>query len=556
MNGFRKVKRWIRNKSDVTAIDNGCWFDEEAGLRVVEFFHKYIRHSKGEWAGRPFELINKRIELPKKIIKAVGEWSRWEHDEIIMPLFGWKRRDGTRRFRRGYIEIPRKNGKSTLISGIGLYMTIGDQENGAEVYAAAVDKSQAYIVFGEARNMLDSSPELKKYMNSFRYTISVRKTNSFFHVLSADVPTKHGLNSHCNLIDELHAHKSGELFDVLIGGTGARRQPLTLSITTAGYDRKSKCWEEHEYGRKINDGIIKDDSFFAYISGIKEDEDWTNPVIWAKASPNIGVSLKLDFLKEEFKHAKESARYENTFKRLYLDMWTSQDVKFLSIERWAACSGEINIEQLKARTCFGGLDLSSTLDITAFVLLFPPENEGDKWVVLPYFWIPEDTIYFRAKKDRIPYDIWTKQEYIMSTPGNVIDDGFIKQFIVDLRDKFQIQEIGFDPWNATQISLQLESAGLKMVPVRQGFASMSPPTKQFEKMIIGCELNHGDNEVLNWMADNLAVREDPAGNLKPDKNKSTEKIDGIVALIIAIDRAMRSIGEEKSVYADRGVITF
>lgn len=512
------------------------WFDEAAADRAVQFFEQYLRHVKGKWAGVPFELMD------------------WQRDKIIRPLFGWKRMDGTRKYRVAYIEIPRKNGKSTLAAGIALYLLTADGEPGSEVYSAAADREQAAIVFETAKAMVEASPALRKRAQIYKRSIVVPKTRSSYKVLSADAPTKHGLNAHGIIFDELHAQPNRELWDVLTTSTGAREQPLVVAITTAGYDRNSICWEQHDYARKVLDGIIDDPSFFAYIAAANEDDDWTDPKVWAKANPGLGVSVKQEYLEQECKRAKEVPAYQNTFRRLHLNQWTQQETRWMDMTAWDASAGLLRDHELPGRIAYGGLDLSSTTDISAFVLVFPPDESGGGYRVLPTFWMPEDTMREHQKRDRVPYDVWVREGWIKTTPGNVINYGFIRREINRLANIYNIAEIGADPWNATQLLVDLEGDGFTIVAIRQGFASMSAPTKELMNLVLAKKLIHGGNPVLRWMADNLVVKTDPAGNIKPDKAKSTQRIDGIVALIMALDRAVRN-ENKPSVYEDRGILT-
>ena len=336
------------------------WFDKDAANLAVRFFEKLLLHSKGEWAGKPFKLQD------------------WQREDIIRPLFGWKRKDApkiedcTRRYRTAYIEIPRKNGKSTLCAGLALYLLFADGEPGAEVYSAAADTDQARIVFEEAQRMVETSPALSEHGQIYRRSIIVKSERSTYRVISADAHTKHGFNAHGIVFDELHAQPNRELWDVLNTSTGARRQPLMIMITTAGvYDPNSICWEQHEYARQVLNGAIDDPSYFAYIAAADEDDDWTSPVVWAKANPGLGETIKLDYLEAECRRAIQSPAYQNTFRRLHLNQWTSQDERWLDMAAWNACKREF--PDLKGRACFGGLDLASTTDIAAFVLCFPPE---------------------------------------------------------------------------------------------------------------------------------------------------------------------------------------
>ena len=497
---------------------DGYWFDESAAKHVVTFFERYLQHIKGKWGGSSFELMP------------------WQRDDIIRPLFGWKRTDGTRKYRTAYIEIPRKNGKSSLCAGLALYLLLADGEQGGEVYSAAVDRAQAAIVFEAAKQMLVASPALRNRAQPYKRSIVVLGTASKYEVLSADAPSKHGLNASGIVFDELHAQPNRELWDVLTTSTGAREQPLVIAITTAGYDRNSICWEQHEYARRVQSGVIDDPSFFSYIVAADEEDDWRDPKVWAKANPSLGVTITKEYLETEAKRAMEVPAYQNTFRRLHLNQWTQQESRALDIAAWDASAGLVLPERLKGRACFGGLDLASTTDIAALTILFP---DADGYEVLPFFWIPEENMREREARDRVPYSTWVRQGFVAATPGNVIDYAAIRQKINALGGIYNIREIGHDPWNATQVALELDGDGFKMIPIRQGFQSMSPPTKELLRLVMAKKLTHGGNPVLRWMADNLAVKQSPEGNVKPDKDKSMAKIDGIVALIMAIDRATR-----------------
>lgn len=509
------------------------WFDKAAADLAVAFFEKLLVHSKGEWAGQPFKL------------------QEWQREDIIRPLFGWKRADGTRRYRTAYIEIPRKNGKSTLSAGLALYLLFADGEPGAEVYSAAADTDQARIVFEEAQRMVEASPALSEHGKVFRRSIIVKSERSTYRVISADAHTKHGFNAHGIVFDELHAQPNRELWDVLNTSVGARRQPLMIMITTAGvYDPESICWEQHEYARQVLSGVIDDPSYFAYIAAADETDDWTSPVVWAKANPGLGETIKLDYLEAECKRAINSPAYQNTFRRLHLNQWTSQEERWLDMAAWNACKREK--PSLLGRACCGGLDLASTTDIAAYVLCFPPDNDDEPYWLEPFFWIPQDNMIERVRRDRVPYDAWVRDGYIYTTPGNVIDYDYIEGTIKQLALDYEIQETAFDRWGATRIYQKLEESRMTMVQFGQGYASMSPPMKEFLNLILSRRIAHDGNPVLRWMADNVVARIDPAGNIKPDKAKSKARIDGIVAGIMALDRALRYA---PSVYDERGVLT-
>ena len=495
------------------------YFDEAAVDRVLKIFRLHFKHVKGPMAGKPLVL------------------DEWQERDIIRPLFGWKRKsDNTRRYRRAYIEIPRKSGKSTLSAGLGIIGLTADDEMGAEVYSAAADRDQAAIVFDVAKSMVEADAELSRIVRPFRRSMTYEKKGSSYKVLSADAPTKHGLNASMILFDELHAQPNRELWDVLTTSTGARAQPLVIAITTAGFDRHSICWEQHDYAVKVRDGLIQDDSFLPVIYAADEKDDWTDPEIWAKANPGLGKSITLEYLENEAKRAAEVPAYQNTFRRLHLNQWTEQETRWIDMAVWERNS--LDLDDLKGRECFGGLDLASTTDIAAFCLVFPPKEVDGRYQAMWHFWVPEEGIQKRSKADRVSYDVWEREGFIEATEGNITDYDVIRKRINELKAVYNIKEIAYDRWNATQLTTQLEGDGFVMVPFGQGFASMAAPTKELMGLLVGNRMAHGKNPVAKWMASNVTVRTDPAGNQKPDKGKSTERIDGIVAEIMALGRAM------------------
>jgi phage terminase large subunit-like protein len=341
--------------------------------------------------------------------------------------------------------------------------------------------------------------------------------------------------------------------DVLETATGARRQPLIFEITTAGYDRHSICFEHHDYAIKLLESTLQDDSWFAFIAAADEDDDWTDPQVWRKANPSFGISVKQDDLARKAEKAIALPGAQNAFRRMHLNEWTEQAERWIDLAAWDACGGQVELEQLRGRTCFGGLDLSATTDVTALAWVFPPEQDDGLWHVLSRYFVPEDNLRKRAERDRVPYDLWTRQGFIEATPGNVVDYGAIEQRILADSALFQVREIAYDPWNATHIALRLQDEGATMVEFRQGFRSMAAPTRELEKLIVSRKLAHGGNPVTRWMAANVAVAQDPAGNLKPAKDKSTERIDGIVAAIMAIGRAMVA---EEEIHAEYQILVF
>lgn len=538
------------------------FYDAEAAERVVRFFSEYLVHVKGELADQPLEL------------------SEWQKNRIIRPLFGWRRRsDGTRQYRQAFIALPRKNGKSTLAAGIGLYCLTADREPGAEVYSAAADTDQAAIVFDAAKEMVEASPRLEERITVLKRSLVVRRTRSFYRVLSRAARTKHGQNAHAILFDELHAQQNRELWDTLRTGRAGRRQPLLIAITTAGWDRHSICYEVWDYAKKVEQGIIDDPFFLPVIYGIdpadyKDDDTyWQRPEVWAKANPGLGVSVSQSYLEEEAQAAAHSPAAENAFKQLHLNVWTEQAERWMRMDRWDECAGDpIDEAELEGRPCYTALDLSSHLDITAMVHVFPPrsldagaegsgeedEDTADPYIVVPRFFIPEENIRERVRRDKVPYDQWVREGWITATPGEVIDNDAVMAAFDQDAQRFDIREVPFDRWGAREISRELEDRGATVVPFGQGFASMSAPTKELMTLVLQRRIRHGGNPVLRWMASNAAASKDAAGNIKLDKQKSSEKIDGMVALAMALDRAMRNAGKPRtSVYRRkrRGLVT-
>lgn len=509
--------------------------DEVAAFAAELFFETMLVHIEGPLAGEPFVL---------------EPWQR----EIVRELFGRKLPDGRRQYSTLYLEVPRGNGKSTFAAGLALYLLTVGGEYSAKIYSAAADKAQAAIVFETAEKMAAASPVLNARLRAYRNrTMDFAETGSRYIVLSSDAYTKHGLNPSGIIFDELHAQPNRELYDVLRTAMGKRAQPLMVLITTAGYDRTSICWEQHEYARKVAEGIVVDPTWLVRIFAAEETDDWTDPAVWRKANPNYGVSVREEFLRKECATALESPAYQNTFRRLYLNQWTQQETRWLDMAAWDACGGAL--PDLAGRVCYGGLDLASTTDIAALVLAFANTAEGEPHYLLPFFWIPAENMIERERRDRVPYSTWVRQGLVTATPGNVIDYAYIRQQINDLAGLYDLREIAYDPWNATQLSIQLQDDGINMIEMRQGFASLSGPSKELLRLVLSGGVSHGGNPVLRWMADNVTARQDPAGNVKPDKGKSTGRIDGIAASVMAIGRAMLHDPEAGgSVYEDRGVL--
>ena len=452
-----------------------------------------------------------------------------------------------------------KTHNSELAAAIALYLLYADNEPSAEVYGAACDRNQASIVFDVARQMVEMSPALmrrSKIRTAGKRIINYRNAG-FYQVLSAETGTKHGLNVSGLVFDEIHAQPNRKLYDVLTKGSGdAREQPLFFIITTAGNDKNSICYELHTKALDLMAGRKKDSTFYPVVYGLEHEEDWKDEANWYKANPSLGHTIQIDRVREAYRNAVENPAEENVFKQLRLNIWTSASIRWIPEQVYDKGSLPIDLDSLRGRMCYGGLDLSSTSDITALVLAFPPRSDDEKYILLPFFWLPEDTLELRCRRDHVLYDVWQKQGFIQTTEGNVIHYGFIEKFIERLGETYHIREIAYDRWNATQMVQNLEDMGFTMVPFGQGFKDMSPPSKELFKLLMEGNIIHGGNPVLKWMAGNVVMRQDPAGNIKPDKEKSVEKIDGIVASIMALDRCIRNRTGSGSVYDERGVISF
>ena len=530
---MRKLKKYVPTK--FKAKDS--IYDKKAADFAVNFI-QCLKHTIGQWYDTNFELID------------------WQ-EQIIRDVFGTLKPDGYRQFNTAYIEIPKKQGKSELAAAVALYLLCADGEERAEVYGCAADRNQASIVFQVAADMvrLDKALSKRCVVSKATKRITYKPTNSFYQVLSAEAYSKHGFNVSGVVFDELHTQPNRKLYDVMTKGSGdARKQPLFFLITTAGDDTKSIGYEVHQKAKDILEGRKKDPTFYPVIYGAEPDDDWTDPKVWKKANPSLGITVTIDKVKAACESAKQNPAEENSFRQLRLNQWVKQAVRWMQMEKWDSCKHKFNPEDLEGRVCYGGLDLSSTTDITALVLVFPPTEEDENYYILPYFWIPEENMNARVLKDHVPYDVWQRGGYIQTTEGNVIHYAFIEKFIEDLGIKYNIKEIAFDRWGAVQMTQDLDNMGFTVIPFGQGFKDMSPSTKELMNLVLAKRIKHNGHPVLRWMMDNVCIRTDPAGNIKMDKSKSTEKIDGAVATVMALDRAIRNEGGDESVYDSRGLL--
>ncbi len=525
---------------DPVATAGDCWFDEATADKVVSFFETYLCHIEGALAGQPLRLAD------------------WQAAHVGCA-FGWKRRDGTRRYREVFDYEPRKNGKSTKLGGLVNMVAFCDEEPGAQIYSAAAEREQAALVYRQAKGMILNNPELSNGVKIYTTFKSIEYPNgAVYKALSADADTKHGFNTHFVVVDELHAQPNRNLVDVLCTSTGSRRQPMVWYITTADFDRQSICNEKLDYAKKVRDGVIQDVSFLPIIYEAAMEDDWRSPATWRKANPNLGVSISEEYLERECQRAQETPTYENTFKRLHLNMRTQNDVRWLDMERWDKCRGPLDWkemrEHLKGKECIGALDIGSTADLTALCLLHRDSPE-DAYQAAWWFWAPALKAALRERRDRVPYETWARQGLITLTDGDETDYGKVLADINALAEGYGIKEMAVDRlFQGAQLSQNLTQAGFNVVTFGMGFLSMTAPSKEFERLINRGEIHHGGNPVLKWMAQNVAAELDAAGNIKPSKKKSTGRIDGIVTLIMALGRALVS-PDETSVYQSRGLLT-
>lgn len=524
----------------------GCTFDPEAAGLAIDFFHECLTHVRGELAGKPFLL------------------EPWQQ-AVVANMFGWKRLDGTRRYRTVFLRVPRKNGKTPMAAGVCLFTLLCDGEPGAEIYSAAADREQAALTYAYASGMVDADSDLSERCEIYRgfgqRSIVLRSDRlSSYRVLSSDAKTKHGRNTHVVVVDEVHAHQGRELIDAMRTSTSARRNPLIMYLTTRDHEGESICNELDDYACSVRDNggdpekPGHDPSFLPVLYGAEKEDDWTDEKVWFRANPNLGISKRLDYMQEQCRIAKENPAFENEFRRLDLNVRTEQAVRVIPMGEWDACAGAVNAKALEGRPCFGGLDLSTVSDLSAFVLCFP--NPDGVFDILPFMWCPKDGARERERVHRVPYITWARSGNLELTPGNRVDYRFVRRRIREISKKYKLVDVGYDPYNASHLAQQLnDEDGVRMVEFRQGFLSMNEPTKNMLRLLKGKEFRHGGHPVLRWCATNMAARTDPSGNLKPDKARSAGKIDAIVAMIMALGRAMANASSKQSVYEKRGVIS-
>lgn len=513
------------------ATGRAYWYNPDHADAAVAFFARHLRFSKGKWAGRPFAL------------------EPWQADTFIRPLFGWKRvvkdenrSDWPRRFRRARKWVPRKNGKTEELAGIANLLLVGDAEPGAEIYAIASKRDQARLVFETSQRMAMQDASLAGHLDFMKPSTYCAALGSVFRPLSGNPEGIHGLNAHGCLGDEVHEWATMDLHTFVTQSMGARRQPLDITISTAG--RRGTIGRTfYEECEQIDAGVIDDPETLVSIHAASADDDWTDPKTWAKANPNLGVSVSEDYLRDACRQAQQLPRLENDFKRYHLNIWTEQDVRWLPMAAWRACDRSADgdmlrwrrlFDDLKGRECWGGLDLASIQDIAALCWYFPPCPADPRHVLLWRFWVPEDTIPDRVARDKLPYDQWVAMGALTATPGNICDYNRIRRDIDEDRQRFKVKKIGLDKFNSSQMVIDLMADGAPAEWYPQSMMSLSPPSKQLERMVLAGELDHGGHPVARWMAANAAIISDHNDNIRPSKEKSSQKIDGIVAAVIAI----------------------
>ena len=498
----------------------GLAFSPEKAQDILDYYD-LTPHIKGEWSGQPI---------------TPSDWQTF----ALVNLFGWYQKNGTRRFRTAYIEVGRKNGKSTFVAPVGLYMLKEDGEAGSEVYSAATSRDQARIVFDAARDMTRQSL-LRYHLQAFNHSVCHEASASSFKPLASDSDTLEGKNTHCAIIDELHAHKNRRVYDVLELSCAARRQPLLLVITTAGSDRTGICYEVRNYLTKVLEGVIDDDSCFGMIYTLDDPELWKDPNEWIKANPNLGISVKLEDMERLCQKAQQNPAAASEFKRKRLDIWGAGEDVFFNMEMWTRCPPLASDDQLILMPCYFGLDLASKLDITALVALFC--NEDRRYHLKVHFWLPEvqvdDQRTGKSHHVQQLYKTWAEQGLLTLTPGQIVDYDAIRQTINDWADRYHPQEIAYDPWGATQLATQLaDDDDRVMTEVGQTVKQLSDPMKEVQALIIDSRLHHDQHPVMNWMMSNVTARIDRNDNVFPNKDSPDNKIDGPVALITAMARAM------------------
>ncbi len=524
--------------------ERGLVFDVEAALRAIGFFADVLRLNGGEYEGKPYELL---------------DWQAF----IVGSLFGWLGEDGYRRFRVAYIETAKGSGKSPLAAGIGLYGMMADGEAGAEIYAAATKKDQAMILFRDAVAMVDHSPELGRRITKSGTGLNVWNLawvdrRSFFRPIASD-DGQSGPRPHISLLDEIHEHKDGYVVEMLKAGQKSRRQPLMVMITNSGTDKRTVCWDYHDYGAKVCAGQLQDDTVFAFVCSLDEGDDpFKDEECWHKANPSLRFGLPgVRYLREQVAQARGMPSKESIVRRLNFCQWVEAEAPWISGEAWFACEDkDFDVRRLLGRRCWGGLDLSSTQDLTALVLQFEPTEDDPYWRQLEWFWLPGDGLHDKADKDRVPYVAWRDAGHLQTTVGRAINKLAVVKQAAEIAALYDLQAMAYDRWRIEDVQMICDQEGISLpwVPFGQGFKEMAPAVDEYERRLLDRQVRHRGNPVMTWCAANAVVVTDPAGNRKVDKKKATGRVDGTVASIMATGSSMTRQENGPSVYENRELI--
>jgi phage terminase large subunit-like protein len=499
---------------DVACSSSEHWFDQRECDRAIFFIQEFCRHVKGPLAGE-------RLRLEP-----------WQKD-VTSKLFGWRRANGLRRYRYVWLEVPRKAGKSTFAAAIGLYMLMVDPEPGAEIVIAAANAEHANVCFNIARDMINGDPDLEAVCKVHRRGIAYK--DAYLHVVSSRHETIHGRNISCLLFDDVYLQTGRDLHDALITSMAARSQPLTLYVTSAGRERSSLAWELHEYAAKVKAGLVDDPAWLVSIFGANAEDDWTNPEVWRKSHPGIGVSVSEEFIRQECRRAQQTPGFIGSFRQLYLNVWAQESSRWLDMEKWDRCGDSpVDPAGLAGRECRAGLDLSTTTDLSALVLVFRDEDGG--YTLLPFAFCPADRILERQRRDRVDYGTWRERRLLIATEGNTVDHEAIRRKIHELARTYRIRELAYDRWNSSMLINQLVNDGLNCVPVAQSNGAMNAPARELERVIAAGMLRHGANPILRWCAGNAIAHVDASGDIRPSKSRSIERIDLLVAALMGISR--------------------
>ena len=517
----------------------GYYFDADEANACIKFFPRYLKHAKGKKAGKAFEL---------------EDWQKC----VVANLFGWKSEEtGLRRYREALIYIAKKNGKTAWASGMVLLFLHRYKQQGGEIYSAAASAKQAEIVFQHVRGMIQQQPAFEKKFKVYGKSgaptfkaVNDDATDSFYRCLASDAERIDGIAPTLNIIDELHRHAKRDLTDVLVKSTAERAEPMTIYTTTADYNRPSLCNETRKYAIEVRDGIRNDPQFLPVIYEIHEDDDYGDPAVWRKANPNLDVTLEEPFLARELAKARAVPAQLNNFLRLHLNLITDSAEAWIPGESWDKLT-PIDPDELIGCQCHMGIDLSSTTDLTAVVLVFPLPD--DEVAILPAFWIPTEGAKRRQDRDRVPYLTWAREGFLDLTPGNCVDYERVRKYVNECADNYDVLSVGIDRWNATQLTTQLTDDGFETFEFRQTYTTFNPPSKEFERLVLEKRLRPVTNPILRWNLANVVAEMDHSGNIKPSRKKSTEKIDGIVAALMGIGRLLES-EDGGNVYDKRGFL--